>query len=160
MDKTEQIDSKLQTTLKKLISNEYIAGQLYILWTLSVPGEQRQFVSDVFENIASMKMTDHMKALIGWCINNGYDIPCTDPEIRRCAADYAKKAISQTKRNKTAEECITLAIKLEQQDLIEYQEALKIKAVPEYTDLQSILWSIYYDCEENISRLNTMLTVS
>lgn len=152
-----EIDKTLQTALKRAIADEYAAGQLYMLWTLATPAGQKNIVAELFKYIADDEIKDHMMSLIEWCGEMKCDIPCTESELKRFSSAYSRKLADQMKKGKDALYYLKQAEKSEQEAILQYRKILEIDQVSEFTDLQSILWNIYYDEEEHLRKIKTAI---
>lgn len=149
------VSAELRKTLKKLISEEYYAYQLYMLSRMAVKSEWHAAIDDLFSEIAEDELGDHMKQLIAWCREYGVDIPCSESEFRKAAGEKASKQVSALKKNKDAAYYIAEAIKTEELAADSYKEAIETDGVSQLTDLQSLLWHIYYDEAEHLGKLRT-----
>ena len=65
-------NSDLQKWLKRLISEEMIAHDLYIGSVLACKDDQRDMIRDMFVHIAEDELDDHAKNMIEWALENGY----------------------------------------------------------------------------------------
>ena len=157
MKKNEEsiVSAKLQKVVQTLISEEYFAYQLYLFSSLAVCKEDRGVVADLFNEIMTDELDDHMKSLIEWCVEYNVDVPCSEAEFKRLAAAKISRQVSQLKKNKDAGYYIDEAVKSEELAIASYKEALEEDEVSQFTDLQSILWNIYYDEAEHLQNINS-----
>ena len=157
MKKNEEsiVSAKLQKVVQTLISEEYFAYQLYLFSSLAVCKEDRGVVADLFNEIMTDELDDHMKSLIEWCVEYNVDVPCSEAEFKRLAATKISRQVSQLKKNKDAGYYIDEAVKSEELAIASYKEALEEDEVSQFTDLQSILWNIYYDEAEHLQNINS-----
>lgn len=98
-----------------------------------------------------------MAELIKWCKTYDYDIPCSEKEFKKYADPKIYKIVQDLKKNQDAVYYIQEAIKQENLSIKSYKNALNTKNLCEFTDLQSLLWNIYYEEEEHLSELNSSL---
>lgn len=153
MKNTYDISNKLQRTLKKLISEEWIAYQLYFYSRLAVDREQLPAIDELFKEIGDDELNDHMKHLIEWCNEHEILVPCSVKEFERFADPRVVKQLAALKKKKDAGYYIDEGILSEQYALESYAEALEIDEVMQYPELQSELWHIYYDEAEHLAML-------
>ena len=149
------VDKKLQDAVRKLISEEYFAYQLYLFSKMAVKKEDRGVLFDLFTTIATDELDDHMKTLIDWCVEYNVDVPCSEAEFKKCAATKVSRQVSQLKKNKDAGYYLEEARKSEELAIASYKEALEGGDVCQFTDLQSILWKIYYEEAEHLKDIDT-----
>ena len=149
------VDKKLQDAVKRLISEEYFAYQLYLFSKMAVKKEDRGVLFQLFTEIAQDELDDHMKTLIDWCIEYNVDIPCSEAEFKKCAAVKISRQVSQLKKNKDAAYYLEEARKSEELAIASYKEVLDKDGVCQFTDLQSILWKIYYEETEHLQKIDT-----
>jgi ferritin-like protein len=88
------VDKKLQDAVRKLISEEYFAYQLYLFSKMAVKKEDRCVLFDLFTTIATDELDDHMKTLIDWCVEYNVDVPCSEAEFKKCAATKVSRQVS------------------------------------------------------------------
>lgn len=150
-------NDKIQKALNKLISEEWIAGNLYRQMVLACDPEDRLVIKDVFLTISSDEINDHMTSLIEWAISHGYDVPAKTSEFMKYASAADVKQFEKFKTKQKADYYISEAVKSEESAIKSYEEALNIPGIVEYTDLQSILWHIFYDEEKHSQDLVSAL---
>lgn len=147
---------KIQDMLNKVISEEWIAGNLYRQMILGCSADNRSVIKSLFSTIASDELNDHMTSLIDWAIEHGYDVPSKISEFTKYAKADATQ-LEKFKTNQTADYYIAEALKSEQSAVESYTAALDIPEIVNFTDLQSLLWHIFYDEQEHITNLNSAL---
>ena len=152
---TGLVESKIAKAVCKLISEEYYAYQLYLFSGLSVKKEDLENVDQLFAEIGKDELNDHMKQLIAWCREYEVEVPASESEFKKLADVKAVKLVSGLKKNKDAVYYINEAIKSEEIAIESYKKALEIDGICLLTDLQSLLWHIYYDECEHLDKLNT-----
>lgn len=151
----ELVGKKLQDSVRRLISEEYYAYQLYLFSRLAVKSEDRGAIFDLFVEIAEDELDDHMNTLIGWCNEYGVDIPCTEREFKKYASPAISKQVSDLKKGKDAAYYLSEAVKSEEAAIASYKKVLELPEVHEFTDLQSAFWKIFYDENEHLQNLKT-----
>lgn len=149
------IDKKLQDAVRKLISEEYFAYQLYLFSKMAVKKEDRGVLFDLFTTIATDELDDHMKMLIDWCVEYNVDVPCSEAEFKKYADKKVSRQVLQLKKNKDAGYYLDEARKSEELAIASYKEVLNGEDVCQFTDLQSILWKIYYEEAEHLRDIDT-----
>lgn len=152
---TYDISTKLQKTLKKLISEEWIAYQLYLYSRLAVKRDELTAIDELFKEIGNDELNDHMKNLIEWCIKYEINVPCNVKEFEKYADPRVVKQLNTLKKHKGARYYIDEGIKSEQYALESYRNALELDEVSQYPELQSELWHIFYDEAEHQQMLYT-----
>ena len=157
MKKTDNafMNDKLQASALKLISEEYLAYQLYTLAGIAVKKEEAPILKGLFGEIAEDELHDHLKELVEWCRQYGYEIPCTETEFKKYADKNASKQVSQLRKGQPAGDYIDEAIKSEEMAIASYKEVLDYEGTCQFTDLQALLWHIYYDENEHLQNLKT-----
>ena len=149
------VDKKLQDAVRKLISEEYFAYQLYLFSKMAVKKEDRGVLFDLFTTIATDELDDHMKMLIDWCVEYNVDVPCSEVEFKKYADKKVSRQVLQLKKNKDAGYYLDEARKSEELAITSYKEVLNGEDVCQFTDLQSILWKIYYEEAEHLRDIDT-----
>ena len=148
-------DGKLQKAVLKLISEEWYAYQLYMFSRLAVKNEEAETVDKLFNDISDDEINDHMAELIKWCRTYDYEVPCGETEFKKYAAKKISKQLADLKKNKDAAYYIDEAIKSEHEAIASYKAIIEYPEVSQFTDLQSLLWHIYYDEIEHLEKLNS-----
>lgn len=149
------VDKKLQDAVRKLISEEYFAYQLYLFSKMAVKKEDRGVLFDLFTTIATDELDDHMKMLIDWCVEYNVDVPCSEVDFKKYADKKVSRQVLQLKKNKDAGYYLDEARKSEELAIASYKEVLNGEDVCQFTDLQSILWKIYYEEAEHLRDIDT-----
>ena len=149
------VDKKLQDAVRKLISEEYFAYQLYLSSKMAVKKEERGVLFDLFTTIATDELDDHMKMLIDWCVEYNVDVPCSEVDFKKYADKKVSRQVLQLKKNKDAGYYLDEARKSEELAIASYKEVLNGEDVCQFTDLQSILWKIYYEEAEHLRDIDT-----
>lgn len=124
-----EIETILCQHLKRAIADEYLTGQLYMLWALAVKTDEKCAIFDLFTTLAAEKTHKHMMELIEWCRNTECDIPCTEAELKKFSSSYVKKLLSSMKKNKDAGHYLEQAIKLEQESILSYRKLIEYNQI-------------------------------
>lgn len=70
---------KIQKILNQLISEEWIAGQMYKFYVYAMEDQEDiDFCQDTFNEISEDELNDHMESMISWARTYGYSIPCKE----------------------------------------------------------------------------------
>jgi ferritin-like protein len=155
MTENAYMNEKLQDAVKKLISEEWYAYQLYMFSAMTAKKDQVKFIDDLFKETANDELGDHMKELIEWCRTYDYEIPCGEAEFKKYADKTLSKQLADLKKNKDAGYYLDEAIKSEEAAVKSYKAVLEYPDTYHYTDLQALLWHIYYDEVEHLEKLHT-----
>ena len=150
-------DKEIQKAVAKLIAEEWIAGTMYKMMTLACKQDQRGVIKDLFNEIGNDEIDDHFASLVKWCDQFGCYIPCSEDEFNKLADKKLVKLAKEVKKGQDAKYYIEKALESEELAINSYKEVLDEQPVHIYTELQSILWSIYYDEEEHLKDLNSSL---
>ena len=151
------IDKDIQKALNKLISEEWIASNFYQQMVFGCIHEERGVICELFTSIANDELHDHMKSLVDWCMQNGYDIPCKMSDFRRYASSNDVKLFDTFKPKQNAKYYIQKGIESEKSALQSYKTIIDQGKISQFTDLQSIIWNNYYDEQEHLEKLNSAL---
>lgn len=147
--------NKLHSAIRKSIAEEYGASQLYTLWLLASENTAKPTLADMFTKFSDEKFKRNMLELVEWCNSVECDVPCTEPEMKRTQSDTMKKFFNHMKKGKDAGYYIDQAISMQNYQVLQYRKILEIDEVSQFTDLQSLLWNIYYDEEQRLRDLHT-----
>lgn len=147
-------NAKLQKWLKRLISEEIIAHDLYIGSVLVCKPDQRNMINDMFVDIANDELDDHAKNMIEWAMANGYDVPFKYKDYEKYASEASVKQFNALKSGEDADYYVDEAIKAETDAISSYEEALQMEDIP--ADLLPTLTRNYYDELEHIDDLNSL----
>lgn len=152
------MNKEIQKSLMRLISEEWYAYQLYTFSALAAPKDCAETVRELFAEISEDELGDHMKGLVAWCRQYDYAVPCEPKDFAKYAGKNAVKLLDAVKPGRDACYYIRTAIESEKDALESYKAAIEEKGVSQFTDLQALLWGIYYDEAEHLSKLSTALT--
>lgn len=123
--------------------------------TMAADPESVDVIADLFNQTAKDELDDHMAELVKWCREYGYDVPCSDKEFRKEASKDLIKLLDNMKKKQDAGYYLDLAAKSEELAIATYKDALGIKGICQFTDLQATLWHIYYDEEQHLRDINS-----
>lgn len=151
------MDKDIQKALNKLISEEWIASNMYQQMIFGCIPEERGVIYELFTSIANDEMHDHMKSLVDWCMQHAYDIPCKTAEFKRYASAADVKLLDTFKTKQNAAYYIEKAIESEKSAIESYKAVIDSGNIAQFTDLQSIIWNNYYDEQEHLEKLNSAL---
>lgn len=147
-------NSKIQKWLKRLISEEIIAHDLYVGSVLVCKADQRRMIQDMFNHIAEDELDEHAKCLIDWAVANGYDVPFKYKDYEKCAAESTVKQFNALKSGEDADYYVDQALKAEVDAIASYEEALRLEDVPE--DLLPLILRNYYDELQHVDDLDSL----
>lgn len=155
--KREQEDpnysEKVQKALNKLISEEWLAGNTYMLFASALDREDRNYkaVKEAFVDTAVDELQDHMKSMLDFALAYGYDIPSTFSEFKKYADKEDVKLFESFKKGKDSAHYLALSIEAEQRAIKSYEEVIEgIDELAVLTELQAILKNNYYDEVEHL----------
>jgi len=123
-------DKKIQSILKKLISEEVIANMFYIGCIAAACRCQSSRFKELFTEIAVDELDDHAKHLIEWAVENEYEVPFKLRDYEKFAAKSMVKQLDQLKTKKEAIYYVEEALKSEEDALKSYEDAMKYEDVP------------------------------
>lgn len=66
-DTNSMMNKKVQDALSKLISEEWVAGNLYALMAISCKKDEREIINSLFTDLYNDEIHDHYRSLIEWC---------------------------------------------------------------------------------------------
>lgn len=150
-------NAAIQKALNKLISEEWIAGNFYMQMVLACDPDERSVIADLFRTISNDEINDHLKELVEWAISHGYDVPAKISDFKKYASKDDVKRLDNFKAKQKADYYLEEAAKSEEAAMKSYTDALNIEGLVELTDLQSLLWHIYYDEEEHLRNVKTAM---
>lgn len=115
---------KIQKILNKIISEEWMAGQMYRLFLNTMTGDCRGMCMEKFMEISDDETNDHMQSLIDWAIDFGYSVPSRVSEFEKYADPKQVKLYSTFKKNEKCDYYLDRAIASEEGAIASYEEAL------------------------------------
>lgn len=152
------MDKEIQKILNKLISEEWIAGQLYKLFIQAIKPEYLSTVFDAFEETATDEINDHMANLIVFARKYKYTIPVNYKDFNKFAGKDDVKQFESFKSDQDAKYYLEEAIASEQRAIATYADIIKKLEEMNQTDklieLISICTNNWYD---EIEHSNTFL---
>lgn len=154
MNTNPNINQKLQDLLNKLMAEEYIANQLYIMFSYKIDK-----YSDDFLKIAEDELDDHFKNLKKYAEEYGYSFPITLREILKYAGSDATEQYKNIKNNQTNVYYFKESVKSEMAAVKSYKEALENSAIEEIPGLENLLVGILYDEYEHLNKFKYLLNV-
>ena len=152
-DNNEYYNAKIQKILNKLISEEWLAGNMYSFYMQTVDSEERSLVFDMFGTLSDDEIDDHYKSLVDWALLYGYDVPCTIRDIERYASKNAVRLFNSFTKNKDAMYYVKKSIEAEKDAIMSYQEALQSEELVQFGDLKAIILRNYTDELEHLENL-------
>lgn len=148
---------KVQKALNKLISEEWFAGNTYILFANALDRDDRNYeaIRSAFDETAIDELQDHMKSMIQFALQNGYDVPSTFSEFKKYADKEDVKLFETFKKGKDSDYYLKLALESEQRAIVSYEEVVEgLDELAFLTELQAILKNNYYDEVEHLESFN------
>lgn len=139
---------KVQKALNKLISEEWLAGNTYMLFASALDRADRnlQAVCQAFVDTAVDELSDHMKSLLEFAAACGYDVPATYAEFKKHADKEDVKLFETFKKGKDSAYYLDLAIEAEKRAFKSYEEVIEsLDELALLPELQGILKNNYYD---------------
>lgn len=94
-----EINTKVQKWIKKLISEEIIAHDLYMGSVMVCDKDQVGMINEMFVHIAEDELAEHAKEMIGWAIQNDYDVPFKYKDYEKYASESVVKQFNALKKN-------------------------------------------------------------
>ena len=143
----------VQKWLKRLISEEMIAHDMYVGCVMTCKKDQVQMIRDLFLEIAVDERDEHARDMIDWALANGYDVPFKYKDYEKCASEATVKQFNALKADQDSVYYVDQALKAEQDAILSYEEALD-EELP--LDLVPILTRNYYDEVQHLEQLGTM----
>lgn len=145
MENKTTLDKDIQSTLSKLISDEWFAGNIYKQFVLLVKPEERAQVAEQFLDTATDEIDDHLASLVSFATTNGYDVPTTYNELKKKADKEDVKLFESCKKNEDAIWYAEKAIEAEQRAIETYEKYVDEEYVKKNQDLYVIISNNYYD---------------
>ena len=146
----EKLPKELQKTLDKLISAEWLAGNIYSLFLTAVKKEDKDKVFSAFFETSVDEINDHLKSLVKAACDYGFDVPTSYKEFTKHADKEDVKIFENCKKGKEAEHYLKLAIELEERSIADYEKAMDIDNICRFPELQIVFKSNYYDEKEHL----------
>lgn len=150
----DEVEAKLvQKLLNKLISEEWLAGNTYLLFKTAISKEDPNINSIVqaFDETAVDELSDHMAKLVDFAIQFGYDVPSTFKEFKRFADKNDFELFESFKKDKDSNYYLDQSILSEQRAIASYNKAIaQMDDVYDYNGFQALLKTIYYDEVEHL----------
>lgn len=147
-------ERKVQEVLSKVISEEMLANLLYHNAVLAMQPEDVCKVFDMFKTIAEDELDDHYQALCAYAFQNGFAVPFSEKEYKKCADKEQWNVYDSMKKGQEASYYIKLSMQLEVLAIKSYGEVLKDRSLP--YDLLSVLQKNYYDELQHLDDLKTL----
>ena len=148
------INKKTKTALCKLISEEWIAANLYEQMILGCNPDERHIISDLFVKTSLEEKNDHYTKLINFAAEHDIDIPCKIDDYEKYAAESVFKQFMTWKKDKDASYYIEQALLSEIDAINSYTEIINDEDVCE--DLKRLILEMYYDEIEHHSLFSTL----
>lgn len=137
-----ETEKKIQKVIGKLVSEEWIAAELYRSLVISCTDEARMRIAKMFNTNADEEYIDHFTKLVNFAISSGIEIPCRFEEYVKKADERAVKLL-KFKKDGDAEYCIGVAIESENLAIESYAEILNDEDVPQ--EVKTLAFEMYYD---------------
>lgn len=154
MDEIEKIERTTERIVKRLVAEETVAGTFYKAAALTANREARALIEKPFLEIAVDEIDDHLKKLVRFADERGFDIPFKFKDVERLPSKKTMQLFNSLKRGEEAVKCIEKAILMEVEAIKSYEEAMQ----EEYDmELQPILLSNYYDEVKHLEDLQVLL---
>lgn len=117
----------MQKALNKLISEEWLAGNTYMLFASALDRADRNYtaVKEAFIDTAVDELQDHMKSMFEFALSYDYDIPSTFSEFKRYADKEDVKLFETFKKGKDSAHYLSLAIEAEKRAIKSYEDVMK-----------------------------------
>lgn len=147
---------KIQKLVKKLISEEWIAGQIYKFYTMAMPLEIQDTLKENFDAISDDELNDHLLSLVEVAKRYEYDVPKTVAEFERFADEELVKLYKSIKADENPKYYIDQAIKSEMLAVKSYEEALSTEELDDYQEIKMVILNSYYDELDHIDTLGFM----
>jgi len=149
-----ETEKKVQKVIGKLISEEWIATELYRSLVISCSEDARMTIAKMFHANADEEYLDHFTKLVNFAISGGLEIPCRFEEYAKKADERAVK-LMKFKKGGDAEYCIGVAIESEELAVESYAEVLNDEEIPQ--EVKARVFEMYYDEIEHLNNLKTLL---
>ena len=149
-----EAEKKVQKIIGKLISEEWIATELYRSLVISCSSDSRETIARMFHSNADEEYLDHFAKLVNFAISNDIEIPCRFDEYAKMADERAVK-LMKFKRGGDADYCIGIAIEWENLAIESYAGVLNDEDVPQV--VKQLVIEMYYDEVEHLNNLKTLL---
>ena len=154
MNKKPEISKKSALALKRLISEEFIAWQLYVQFVLAAKPAESAAISSLFTETANDELYDHHSKLVKIARDYGLSIPCTNADYQKYASpDAVKQLNTKVQKGKDLMFYVDEAIKSEEYAILSYAAALEIEGLPE--DVRVLLLEIFYEEQQHLADLTT-----
>ena len=156
--KNKKMDDRVknynQRILKKLISEEYIAWNLYMQCIWVAETEISMLIQGIFTEIANDEFSDHMKKLIDFAKAYDLDVPYKMEQYEKYADENLVKLMPKIKKSDNISYYLDLMIEAEKLAIVSYEEAIDKNGLND--DLYSLILNIYYEECGHLNDLNTV----
>ena len=150
----QEINKQTKKAVCKLISEEWIAANLYEQMILGCSSDDRHIIQDLFIKTSSDEKNDHYAKLINYAAENDIDIPCKMSDYTKYAAESVVKQYENWKKGRDASYYIEQALISEVDAINSYTEIINDDNICE--SLKRLILEIYYDEVEHHSLFSTL----
>lgn len=154
-------EKTIQTTLNKLISEEFVANLLYKSLYNKLLFQKTKGLDDIESfkfliDIAKDEYEDHYLKLVEYALRYNFKFPTNLKDIEKNSSSSIKQ-LDSIKDDESPIYYINEAIKSEINSIKTYENVINSKQFP--YELTSICTQIYYDEIEHLEKLKTVLNV-
>ena len=149
-DEESNLSKPMQKTINRLVSAEWLAGNIYALFVNAMKKEDLPKVKDLLIDTANDELYDHMRSIVIKAIDYGFDVPTSYKEFKKHADKADVKIFENTKKKQELMHYVDKVIELEERAIIDYENALELDDVTSYPELQIVFKSNYYDEKEHL----------
>lgn len=145
---------KVQDALNKLISEEWIAGTMYINAIALCGPYDVDKISGLLEKLADDEINDHFNKLVYFALYNGYKIPLSVKDCKKFSGKTLVKIASSLKKDRDARYYIMNVMDAEDLAIASYEEMLNDPELPD--GFLSLIRPIYHEEREHMNEIRTL----
>lgn len=152
------LEKEAQKMLDKLISDEWFAGNIYKQFVMLVAPEDRNAIAEPMLDVANDELDDHYRSLVEFALQNGYSVPTTYSEMKKCADKDDVKLFENCKKGQDALFYINNGIEAEKRAIETYEKYVDVDWLNLIPELQLIVKNNFYDEVEHLKTFEFMNT--
>ena len=153
-DEEEKKDKKVQDALNKLISDEWVAGNVYKQFVVLVKDCCKHQIAEIMLDTADDELNDHYASLVAFAKQNGYDVPSTYSEMKKYADKADVKLFESCKKDQDALFYLNEGIKSEERAIETYEKYVDNEDLKCEPNLEVIIKNNYYDEQQHLEDFN------
>lgn len=149
-DDDDSLSKPMQKMINRLVSAEWLAGNIYALFVTALKKEDLPKVKELLLDTSNDELYDHLRSIVLKAEEYGFDVPSSYKEFTKHADKADVKIFENTKKKQDLLYYVDKVIELEERAIIDYENALELDDVTSYPELQIVFKSNYYDEKEHL----------